>query len=44
MKGSKAGTNKRSPDGLLQPNQKTILINIIRYYFIKNEKSTMKFN
>ena len=25
---SKAGTNKRSPDGLSQPNQNTIFLNI----------------
>ena len=43
MEGSKAGTNKRSPDGLSQPNQNTILTNII-WYFMRNEKSTMKFN
>ena len=28
MEGSKAGTNKRSPDGLSQPNQNTIFISI----------------
>ena len=33
MEGSKAGTNKRSPDGLSQPNQNTILINIIVLYY-----------
>ena len=27
MKRSKAGTNKRSPDGLSHPNQNTIIIN-----------------
>ena len=43
MEGSKAGTNIRSPDGLSQPNQNTILINIIQYYFIRNGKGTMKF-
>ena len=34
---------ERSPDGLSLPNQNTILINIIYYYFTKYEKSTMKF-
>ena len=35
MERSKAGTkNKRSPDGLLLPNQNTIIINIKLQYFI----------
>ena len=29
---SKAGTKERSPDGLSQPNQNTISINITCYY------------
>ena len=29
MEKSKAGTNKRSPDGLSHPNQNTIIINKI---------------
>ena len=33
-----------SPDGLLLPNQNTILINTIWYYFRRYGKSTMKFN
>ena len=44
MERSKAGTNKRSPDGLSHPNQNTIIINKIWKYFIKNVKSIMKFN
>ena len=44
MERSKAGTNKRSPDGLSHPNQNTIIINKIWEYFMRNGKSTMKFN
>ena len=44
MEESKADTNKRSPDGLSQPNQNTVLTNITWYYFIRNGKGTMKFN
>ena len=36
-------TKKRSPDGLLLPNQNTI-INKIVTHFKRNKKSTMKFN
>ena len=42
MERSKAGTKKRSPDGLSHPNQNIIIINII-WYFIRNGKRTMKF-
>ena len=35
---------KKNPDDLSLPNQNTITINIILKYFIKNLKSTMKFN
>ena len=34
---------RRSPDGLLLPNQTTIIINII-WFSIRYGKSTMKFN
>ena len=44
MERSKAGTNKRSPNGLTHPNQNTIIINKIWYYFIRNGKGIMKFN
>ena len=45
MERSKAGTKeKRSPDGLNYPNQSTIIINIICKYFVRDGKSTMKFN
>ena len=45
MERSKAGTRKkRIPDGLNYPNQNTIIINIICQYFIRDGKSTMKFN
>ena len=44
MEKSTAGTNKTSPDGLSHPNQNTIIINKIWKYFIRNGKSTMKFN
>ena len=44
MERGKAGTNKRSHDGLSHPKQNTIIINKIWQYFIKNGKSTMKFN
>ena len=44
MEKSTAGTNKRSPDGLSHLNQNTIIINKIWKYFIRNGKSTMKFN
>ena len=43
MERSKAGTKKRSPDSLSQPNQNTIIINII-YYSIRYGESTMKLN
>ena len=33
MERSKAGMKEKSPDGLLLPNQNTILINIMRGYF-----------
>ena len=39
MERSKAGTNKRSPDRLSHPNQKTIIISKIWKYFIRNGKS-----
>ena len=40
MERSKAGTKeKRSPDGLNNPNQNTIIININCLYFIKDGKS-----
>ena len=38
MEISKVGTKERSPDGLSLPNQNTILIHIIRYYFKYMEK------
>ena len=41
---SKAGKKKESPDGPSLPNQNTIRINIILYYFIRNAKHTVKFN
>ena len=45
MERSKAGTKeKTSPDGLNYPNQNTILMNIILYYFKRYGKNTMKFN
>ena len=44
MERGKAGTKKRSPDGLSHPNHNTIIINIIWKYFIRYGKSTMKFN
>ena len=44
MERGKAGTRKRSPDGLSIPNQYTIIINIIWWYFIRYGKSIMKFN
>ena len=34
---SKAGTKKGSPEGLSQPNQNTIIINIMFYYLIRYE-------
>ena len=40
----KRGTKERSPDGLSQPNQNTILINIIWYSFKRYGKSTMDLN
>ena len=40
----KAGTKERSPDGLSLPNQNTILMNIIWYYFTRYLAITMKFN
>ena len=45
MERSTAGTKgKRSPDGLNYPNENTIIINILFWYFIIYGKSTMKFN
>ena len=45
MERSKAGmTEKWSPYGLKYPNQNTLIINIICQYFIRDGKSTMKFN
>ena len=41
MERSKAGTKERRPDGLSLPNQNTILINIIWYYFPRFGKSTI---
>ena len=43
MEISKAGTKKRSQDGLSHPNQ-NIIISITWQYFITNGKSTMKSN
>ena len=40
----KAGTKKRSPDGLSHPNKNIIKINKILYNFIRYGKSIMKFN
>ena len=40
----KAGTKERSPDGLSRPNEITIIINIIWYYFTRYGKSTIKLN
>ena len=40
MERSNAGTKERRPDGLSLPNKKTILKNIIRYYFKRYGKST----
>ena len=38
MERSKAGGKERSPDGLLQPNQNTILISImLLFYKIRNK-------
>ena len=42
MERSKTDTIEISPDGLSQPNQNTMLINIIWYYFKRYGKSTMK--
>ena len=44
MERSKAGKKERSPDGQSLPNQNTILINIIWYYFKSRGRSTIKFN
>ena len=44
MERSKAGTKERRPEVLYLPNQNTILMNIIWYYFTRYGKSTMKFN
>ena len=44
MEISKVGTKERSPAGLSLPNQNTILIYIIRYYFKRYGKSKMKYN
>ena len=41
---SKEGTKERSADCLSLPNQNTVLINIIWYYFTRYGKSTMKKN
>ena len=41
---STAGIKKRIPDGLSHPNKNTIIISEILYYFIRDRKSTMKFN
>ena len=43
MEKSIEGTNKRSPDGVSQPNQNTILIHLKWYYFTRYGKNTMKF-
>ena len=49
MERSKADTKERRPDRLSRPslsvpNQNTILINIILYYFTRYGKRTLKFN
>ena len=44
MESSKAGTKERSRDGLSLPNQNTIIINKVCQYFIRDGKSTKKFN
>ena len=45
MERSKASTKeKTSRDGLNYPNQNTILMNIMLYYFTRYGKITMKFN
>ena len=41
---TKAGTKEKSPDSQSLPNQNTILINIIYYYFPRYGKSTMEFD
>ena len=41
--GNKTGTKKRNPNGLSVPNQNTIIINKICYYFIRYGISTIKF-
>ena len=41
---SKVYTKERRPNSLSQPNQTAILINMIRSYFIRWRKNTMKFN
>ena len=38
MERSKAGTNKRSPDGLSHPNENTIIKKIMWKYFIRWKK------
>ena len=43
MERSNEGMDKRSTNGLSQPNQNTIIINKMWQYFIINGKSTMKF-
>ena len=42
MERSKAGMKERSPDGLSLPNQNTVFIHIMWYYFTRYDKSTMK--
>ena len=45
MERSKAGTKeKRSPNGQNYPNQNKIIINVSCHYFVRDVKSTMKFN
>ena len=44
MERSKAGAKERSPDSLSQPNQNTISINIMWYYFTRDRNRTMQFN
>ena len=41
---SKAGMKERSSNGLSQPNQNKIWINIIWYYSTRYRRNTMKFN
>ena len=44
MEISEVEAKKISPDGLSLPNQNRTIINIILKYFIRDGKSTMKFN